>query len=73
MRAVVAIVKTALDMYGDEFKWKEPPYEYEYERNPFDVIAGTLKLREQLERGDSVAAISSSWEMRAGAISSPSP
>ena len=60
--AGVAIVKTARDMYGDQFKWKEPPYEYEYERNPFDVIAGTLKLREQLERGDSVATITQSWE-----------
>jgi uncharacterized protein YbbC (DUF1343 family) len=60
--AGVAIVKTALDMYGDEFKWKEPPYEYEYERNPFDVISGTLKLREQLERGDSIATITQSWE-----------
>jgi uncharacterized protein YbbC (DUF1343 family) len=60
--AGVAIVKTALDLYGDEFKWKEPPYEYEYERNPFDVISGTLKLREQLERGDSIATITQSWE-----------
>jgi len=60
--AGVAIVKTARDMYGDQFKWKEPPYEYEYDRNPFDVIAGTRKLREQLERGDSLAAIIQSWE-----------
>ena len=60
--AGVAIVKIARDMYGDEFKWKEPPYEYEYDRNPFDVIAGTPKLREQLERGDSLDAITRSWK-----------
>jgi uncharacterized protein YbbC (DUF1343 family) len=60
--AGVAIVKIARDMYGDQFKWKEPPYEYEFDRNPFDVIAGTLKLREQLERGDSLAAIVESWQ-----------
>ena len=59
--AGVAIVKLARDMYGDEFKWKEPPYEYEYDRNPFDVISGTLKLREQIERGDSIQAIAQSW------------
>ncbi|HEY6045205.1 MAG TPA: DUF1343 domain-containing protein [Pyrinomonadaceae bacterium] len=60
--AGVAIVKIAHDMYGEEFNWKEPPYEYEYDRNPFDVISGTLKLREQIERGDSIATIARSWE-----------
>ena len=44
----IAVVKTAFDMYGDEFKWKTPPYEYEYDKNPFDVIAGTSKVREAI-------------------------
>jgi uncharacterized protein YbbC (DUF1343 family) len=59
----VAVVKTAHDMYGEQFRWKDPPYEYEYERNPFDVIAGTSKLREAIERGDSLEDIRSSWEV----------
>lgn len=58
----VAVVKTAHDLYGDEFKWKEPPYEYEYERNPFDVIAGTTELRAQIVRGDSLDSIVESWQ-----------
>jgi uncharacterized protein YbbC (DUF1343 family) len=49
-------------MYPNDFRWKDPPYEYEYTRNPFDVIAGTTKLREQIERGDSLGAIVASWE-----------
>src|SRR5216684_961041 len=53
----VAIVKTAFDMYGESFRWKDPPYEYEYERNPFDLIAGTPALREAIERGDSLKTI----------------
>lgn len=57
----VAVVKTAFDMYGDDFKWKNPPYEYEYEKNPFDVIAGTSRVREAIERGDSLDDIRSSW------------
>jgi uncharacterized protein YbbC (DUF1343 family) len=43
--AGVAIVKIAYDMYPEQFKWKVPPYEYVYDRNPFDVISGTDKLR----------------------------
>jgi uncharacterized protein YbbC (DUF1343 family) len=57
----IAIVKTAFDMYPDDFKWKDPPYEYEYDRNPFDLIAGTSKVREAIERGDTLASIAESW------------
>lgn len=58
----MAIVKTAHDLYRDAFRWKEPPYEYEYERNPFDVISGTTELRAQIERGDSLPTIIESWQ-----------
>ena len=59
--AGIAVVKTAFDMYGDRFRWKEPPYEYEYDRNPFDLISGTSKVREAIERRDSLEAIQDSW------------
>ena len=60
--AGIAVVKTAFDLYGDEFKWKQPPYEYEYEKNPFDVIAGTSRIREAIERGDSLESVQASWQ-----------
>ena len=60
--AGIAIVKTAFDMYGDQFRWKDPPYEYEYDRNPFDLISGTSKVREAIERHDSLATIQASWQ-----------
>ena len=58
----VAVVKSCFDLYGEEFRWKEPPYEYVYDKNPFDVIAGTDSLRKAFERGDTLEAISDSWE-----------
>ncbi|HKQ99915.1 MAG TPA: DUF1343 domain-containing protein [Pyrinomonadaceae bacterium] len=57
----VATVKVAYDIYTEHFRWKEPPYEYVYDKNPFDVIAGTDKLREAIERGDSLEKIEESW------------
>jgi uncharacterized protein YbbC (DUF1343 family) len=60
--AGVATVKSAYEMYGEHFRWKEPPYEYVYDKNPFDVIAGTSALREAIERGDSLESITASWE-----------
>jgi uncharacterized protein YbbC (DUF1343 family) len=49
-------------MYGEDFRWKEPPYEYVYDKNPFDVISGTDALRKALERGDSLETIEESWK-----------
>jgi uncharacterized protein YbbC (DUF1343 family) len=57
----VAVVKTAHDMYPREFRWKEPPYEYVFDRNPFDVIAGTSALREAIESGRPLDEIERSW------------
>jgi uncharacterized protein YbbC (DUF1343 family) len=58
----IAIVKLAFDMYQDQFRWKDPPYEYEYDRNPFDLIAGTDKVRMAIESGMSLRGIEQSWE-----------
>ena len=57
----VAAVKAAFDMYTENFRWKEPPYEYVYDKNPFDVISGTDKLRKLIESNASVEAIRESW------------
>jgi uncharacterized protein YbbC (DUF1343 family) len=59
--AGIAMVKVAYDMYPSEFRWKVPPYEYVYDRNPFDVICGTSKIREAIEAGRSLEEISTAW------------
>ncbi len=58
----VALIKTMRDLYPQDFKWQTPPYEYVYDRLPFDVIAGTAKLREQIEGGASIEDIAASWQ-----------
>ena len=57
----VAMVKVAYELYPEEFRWKEPPYEYVYDRNPFDVIAGTSRIREVIESGGSIEDLWSWW------------
>ena len=51
------MAKFAHDMYPNEFRWKEPPYEYVFDKNPFDVISGTAKIREAFEKGIELATI----------------
>ena len=58
----VATIKAFHDLYPTEFRWKEPPYEYELERLPFDVIAGTKKLREQIEKRERLEEIAAVWQ-----------
>ncbi|HEX8650368.1 MAG TPA: exo-beta-N-acetylmuramidase NamZ domain-containing protein [Pyrinomonadaceae bacterium] len=58
----VCVVKAAYDLYGEDFRWKEPPYEYVHDKNPFDVIAGTNRLREAIERRDTLESIVASWQ-----------
>jgi uncharacterized protein YbbC (DUF1343 family) len=44
------------------FAWRLPPYEYEHEKLPFDILAGSSELRERLEAGDPPEDIARSWE-----------
>lgn len=55
--AGIAMAKFAHDMYPNDFRWKEPPYEYVFDKNPFDVISGTAKIREAFEKGTELDAI----------------
>ncbi len=58
----LALVKTIYDLYQDDFQWRTTAYEYEFDRNPFDVIAGTMKIREMIENQTSVEEIKLSWQ-----------
>jgi uncharacterized protein YbbC (DUF1343 family) len=42
--------------------WRQPPYEYELEKMPFDILSGSATLREQIESGDPPSTIAGAWE-----------
>ena len=58
----VALVAAFRAADPDRFRWRDPPYEYEPEKMPFDILAGSSELREQIEAGTSIADITRSWE-----------
>jgi uncharacterized protein YbbC (DUF1343 family) len=43
------------------FEWRRPPYEYEHEKMPIDILAGSDALRQQIERGVPIEEIAASW------------
>ncbi len=58
----VGILKVILEDHEDHFEFLSPPYEYETQKMPFDILAGSSELRTQLLSGVSLADIVQSWE-----------
>jgi len=58
----VAVLAACRDAGPTSFAWREPPYEYEATKLPFDILAGSSRLREQIEGGEPSGAIARSWE-----------
>lgn len=57
----VAVISAIRRLYPNDFAWKEPPYEYVYDKLPFDVINGSSQVRTQIEEGTSSAEIEEGW------------
>jgi uncharacterized protein YbbC (DUF1343 family) len=57
-----AMVKAVRELYGDKLQWKQPPYEYVYDRNPFDVINGTDRMRLLIEQNAPLAEFENWWQ-----------
>jgi uncharacterized protein YbbC (DUF1343 family) len=44
-----------------QFAWRQPPYEYEHDKLPIDILAGSDVLRRQIESDMAPPAIADSW------------
>jgi uncharacterized protein YbbC (DUF1343 family) len=58
----VAIIEVFRAAAPNRFAWREPPYEYEADKAPIDILYGSADLRERLQAGHKSADIWSSWE-----------
>jgi uncharacterized protein YbbC (DUF1343 family) len=61
-RTSLALLQAAMLLYPAEFRYKEPPYEYEFVRLPMDLILGDAAVRRQLEGGRPVAELEAEWQ-----------
>jgi len=60
--ASVAVMAACHRADSTRFAWRQPPYEYEHDKVPIDILAGSPALREQVEQGVSAREIAASWE-----------
>lgn len=55
------LMQLILKHHPHEFKFKEPPYEYEFERLPMDLILGSKTLREKITGFENLIQLSDQW------------
>jgi len=61
-RTSLALLQAVMKLYPGKFSYKQPPYEYEFERLPLDLILGNKELKIQLEAGVSLLEIEADWQ-----------
>lgn len=57
----IALLEAIFSCHPGLFQWTRPPYEYEYDKVPFDVIMGTPEIRQTIESGASLADLEIQW------------
>lgn len=57
----IALLKTIIEIHREDFEWKNPPYEYEYEKLPIDLIIGNSALREAIHGDMDLFEIKKIW------------
>ncbi len=57
--ALLAVIR---ELYPEQFAWRQPPYEYETVRLPFDLLTGDDAIREGLEDGLTAGELEAAWQ-----------
>jgi uncharacterized protein YbbC (DUF1343 family) len=72
VRTSIAILRVVNNQWPREFQWLEPPYEYETQKPPIDIIYGSSKLRDNLGSAVSIKDLAgvdaNGWGERTAAI-----
>ncbi len=59
----LSLLSAMTRIHSADFQWKEPPYEYEFERLPADLIIGDSNVRKAVEQGASPGDMQAMWHM----------
>lgn len=58
----LTIIQEIHSLYPRDFSWRNPPYEYEEEKMPIDLISGDDSIREAIEQGRDLNQLEASWK-----------
>lgn len=60
----VALIEAIRGEDPARFTWRQPPYEYEHDQMPIDILAGSAALRSAIDQGETAEAIAREWPAR---------
>lgn len=60
-RLGLGVLKALMEVHPEEFRWLPPPYEYEWEKLPIDILIGDRKIRSRLEGGEALENLEGGW------------
>jgi uncharacterized protein YbbC (DUF1343 family) len=61
-RTSLTLLQAVITCHGEKFQWISPPYEYELNHLPIEIILGSPDLHRQLEAGVDIKELERSWE-----------
>jgi uncharacterized protein YbbC (DUF1343 family) len=61
VKAGVSLLRECYGSAPNRFQWRDPPYEYEHDKMPIDILAGSPALRQQIENQAPLEEIAASW------------
>ena len=61
-RTSLSLLQAIRSLYMELFDYKEPPYEYEYDILPMDLILGSQQVRLDLEKGVHILELEQGWQ-----------
>lgn len=51
-RTTLAVLACVRALWPNDFAWRQPPYEYETEKLPIDILTGSAAVREAIDAGE---------------------
>jgi uncharacterized protein YbbC (DUF1343 family) len=61
-RLGLILLQVLYHAHSDDFEWLPPPYEYEWNKRPIDILLGDGTLRQELEKGSAVSSLEAAWK-----------
>jgi uncharacterized protein YbbC (DUF1343 family) len=62
VKMALCLLHTLLRDHANDFRWKDPPYEFVTDRLPIDILWGNSWIREDLQNGTAPDDIEGNWQ-----------
>ncbi|MGA2261890.1 MAG: DUF1343 domain-containing protein [Acidobacteriota bacterium] len=58
----IAVISSIKSLYPESFQWRQPPYEYESQKMPIEILCGGDSIPRMMDAGNPLKEIRQSWQ-----------